>query len=415
MILESTLNAPSRRCSRILFALCLGMANQAVAEIDVESYYDIAYRIDLDQTPATASLVVKNNKGRLRSLEFDANDPRFSNFKGKGKLVRDEERLIWRVPSSGGKLSWNVTLTNKRSSGGYDARRNDDWALFRAEDAFPAMASKALKGAAARATLTIDAPAKWSVQTPFEKQKGVYIIDNPDRFFDRPTGWIITGALGTRVDRVADTRVVVSAPRGQNARRQDVLALSNWVIPELVRVLPDYPARLLIVMAGDPFWRGGLSGPASLFMHTDRPLISENGTSTLAHELFHVGFSRPAAENADWIVEGLAEFYAVELLRRSGTTTAERYSRTLDELRDWAKEAQQLRVARSTGAVTAKAALTFKALNDELLQATNNKQSLDDVVIGLSSADGPLAESELTEIVGQILGRESRVLAALEK
>ena len=43
--------------------------------------------------------------------------------------------------------------------------------------------------------------------------------------------------------------------------------------------------RLLIVSAGDPMWRGGLSGPSSMFLHSDRPLISENRTSTLLHEL----------------------------------------------------------------------------------------------------------------------------------
>ena len=43
-----------------------------------------------------------------------------------------------------------------------------------------------------------------------------------------------------------------------------------------------------VVGAADPMWRGGLSASNSLFLHADRPLISENGTSTLVHELTHV-------------------------------------------------------------------------------------------------------------------------------
>src|SRR3546814_11955514 len=75
---------------------------------------------------------------------------------------------------------------------------------------------------------------------------------------------------------------------------------------------------VVFVSAGDPMWHGGLSGPRSLFVHADRPLISENGSSTLMHEMVHVVTGLRAVSGDDWIVEGIAEYYSMVLLNRSG-------------------------------------------------------------------------------------------------
>ncbi|HCP55752.1 MAG TPA: hypothetical protein DIU04_13580, partial [Pseudomonas sp.] len=112
--------------------------------------------------------------------------------------------------------------------------------------------------------------------------------------------------------------VTVAAPKDEGMHRMDVLTLLTFIWPEMQSVFPRDPAKLLIVGAGDPMWRGGLSASNSYFMHADRPLVSENGTSSLVHELVHV-FSRiNDADKSDWISEGLAEYYAIELMRRAG-------------------------------------------------------------------------------------------------
>jgi hypothetical protein len=49
---------------------------------------------------------------------------------------------------------------------------------------------------------------------------------------------------------------------GDSARRQDMLDVSESSHCRASRkIFPDLPPRLLIVSAGDPMWRGGLSGP----------------------------------------------------------------------------------------------------------------------------------------------------------
>jgi len=72
------------------------------------------------------------------------------------------------------------------------------------------------------------------------------------------------GKLGVRRERVAGVRVAIAGPEDQQIRRLDMLALLNWTLPELARIVPELPPRLTVVSAGEPMWRGGLSGPQSI-------------------------------------------------------------------------------------------------------------------------------------------------------
>ncbi len=67
-------------------------------------------------------------------------------------------------------------------------------------------------------------------------------------------------------------------------------------------------------------WLGALSAPNSIFVHASRPLISENGTSTIVHEIVHVLLmDLKTPRDQDWIDEGLAEFLSLRALKDSGT------------------------------------------------------------------------------------------------
>lgn len=373
--------------------------------------YELEYRLDLRETPepARVSLRVVQEQGALRSISFDADNPAFAAFRADQGLNRNDDRFTWNVPADGGTLHWEAPITHVRSGEAIDAKLGKRWALFRGEDAFMSVSSRAIKDAESSASLIVELPEQWSFITPLENSGDGYVIDDPRRKFDRPTGWMIAGDLGVRIDRIAGVRATVAAPKGHSIRRQDMLAMLNWTLPDLVRLLPEYPSEILIVSAEDPFWRGGLSGPASLYLHAQRPLISENGTSTLVHELFHVGFRRPGGQLDDWIVEGLAEYYSVALLRQSGTMTASRFAKTMRGLERWAKKADELRGPRSKGATTAKAVVLFAALDAELRRAGD--ASLDDVVRELAQRSGAVDFTELKAVVEKLLSGPSNVLA----
>jgi hypothetical protein len=189
-----------------------------------------------------------------------------------------------------------------------------------------------------------------------------------------------------------------------------MLALLNWVLPELSELLPTPPNRLTIVTAGEPMWRGGLSAPASLFIHAGRPMISENATSPLLHEVLHVALPLRAEEESDWIIEGLAEYYGLELLLRGNAISARRHRAAVAEQADWAKKAVGLCGMTSSGPSTALAVTTLHALNREILEKTDGDSNLDDLLRVLITK-GPMIDlQKLNHAAAEVIGKPSDVL-----
>ncbi|MEL7449394.1 MAG: hypothetical protein AAFN78_09310 [Pseudomonadota bacterium] len=343
--------------------------------------YDVEFRIAIEAGNATAQVEIAIEQGgRLaRELRLTLDDNRFASFSADGDLEVMPDSVTWAVPDGGGSLRYQVAIPDTRSSGAYDAFVADDWALFRAFDVIPPIATRTVKGARSRSRLLFDLDGDASVTTAYPpSREGGFVVDNPERQFSRPHGWILVGEFGERIDTVGAVRVVVAGPKKHKVRRLDMLAFLHWNLPAVVRLFPDYPSRLFVVSANDPMWRGGLSGPGSLFIHADRPLISENGTSTLLHEVIHTAM-RLTSETDDWIVEGFAEYYSVELMRRSGTLSPKRAERAFRSLEKWGREADSLTSGGSVGARTARAVTVFVELDRQIREATHGTRSLDDV------------------------------------
>ncbi len=394
---------------------CRVAGEAAASPLPDEFTYRLHYELVLEplQGVARASITLDQPRNLLREARFRLSGERWHEFAGDGEIERRDGKLIWRPPEAGGTLRWQVALIHPRGEA-YDARLGAEWALFRGEDAFPAAATRTLKSAVSRSTLSIRTPPGWSVVTPYREKDGRYQVVNDERRFDRPTGWMVAGNLGVRRDTIAGVRVAVAGPVDQGVRRVDVLALLNWTLPEIVRLLPDFPERLTVVCAGDPMWRGALSAPDSLYLHADRPLISENGTSTLVHELMHIALGRDTVRGDDWILEGLAEYYSVEVLRRTGTVTARRSADTFRELAAWGEESGGLRRRHSTGATTARAVSVFRSLDREIRERADRDASLDTVLRRLADGDGRLDLDELREAAAAVIGASSRTLASSE-
>ena len=156
-------------------------------------------------------------------------------------------------------------------------------------------------------------------------------------------------------------------------------------------------------------WRGGLSGPRSLYLHQDRPLISENGSSTPAHELVHVVTRLRGADDDDWIVEGLAEYYSIELPRRAGLLSDSRAKKAFVWMREHGEGVDRLDTDRSREETTARAVALFADLAAEIERATDGKRDLDDVVRRLLP-DREVSREALRDAARDVLGRKSKVL-----
>lgn len=397
--------------SLIVFAAC-GLETSESADTVADRNYEAQYRVRIDPAQAVANVTLEIRQPRhlLRELRFPSVSSAISGFSGDGEISTTGDTLRWLLPAEGGELSWQVVIAHPRGKNTFDAWLGPDWGMFRAEDIVPRARTRSLKGSTSNTNLRFDLPRGWSVVTEYSSTDDLIVINRPERRFDQPTGWIVVGDIGVRRETIAGVRVAVAGPQGHAVRRMDMLALLNWTLPELVALLPEPPARLTIVSAGEPMWRGGLSAPASLFIHADRPLISENATSTLVHEAVHAALSLRSTKGADWIVEGLAEYYSLELLKRGGAITGRRYDAAIIEQADWGSQTNSLCGTTSSGATTALAVTVFRQLDQEILDKTATASNLDTLLGRLLVLGKPVDLALLSDTAAEIIGEPSDVL-----
>lgn len=402
-----------RRLFAPAIALLLAGLLPAIASHAAENrYYDAAFHAELQPDRTTMLVELRLTGERLPSrIEFRIDRARQRNFKSAQAPAVSGDVVTWSPSGNDARLSYEFVVNHERSLRRFDSLVTQDWAVFRGDKLVPRMTVTSRRSLKGRTTLEFALPKDWSVAAPYPQEGTRFKIEDTDRRLDRPEGWIIAGKLGKRSEIIKGVQTIVAAPEGESARRQDVLAFLNWNLPHVKDVFPHMPKRILIVSAGDPMWRGGLSAPNSLFLHADRPLISENRTSTLLHELVHVAMGIRGDEESDWIVEGLAEFYSLEILRRSGGIGRARYESALARMTDWAKRSPNVFSQKSTGASTARAAVAFHAADIEIKQATQERASIDDVAAELAKRGGEVTLELLQSTARNVAGKDIQALS----
>lgn len=384
--------------SLLPLAAC-GVSDSADRDNEVEYSVHFTLSPNPDTSTVRVELRLRQPRGLLRELSFPISEA-ITDIQGDGQLPTSADLVRWMPPPAGGTLSWHVAVNNERNGDGYDAYLGCEWGVFRLEDAIPRARTRTLRGAASVTTMQFDLPAGWSAISEYPAMQQPIAVDRAGRRYDEPAGWVAVGKIGVRRESIAGTRVAIAGPEGHGVRRMDMLALLNWTLPELNAVLPDALPRLTVVSAGEPMWRGGLSAPASLFLHAERPLISENATSALLHEVMHVALGLQARDGFDWIVEGLAEYYSIELLRRGRAITAKRAGTALERQAEWGQRASVLCARASTAETTARAVTIFAALDLELRDKSDS--SLDDLLplIAGSAVDLDVLSGFAEQLIG---------------
>ncbi|PWB34717.1 hypothetical protein DCO48_05990 [Pseudomonas sp. SDI] len=380
-----------------------------------------ARKVDLDYhvrlVPQSGQAEVRLTLGdgaAVRSLDFDlGKDGAYSDFHADGpwQLQADGQRGRWQPAAGKANLSYRVQLNHQLKNATYDSRITPNWALFRGDQLVPAAHLDQQDGTELVARLSVELPKGWkSIETAWPRiGKQRFRIDNVSRLFDRPTGWMLAGNLGSRRLRLGATDVSISAPQGQGLRRMDTLTLLTFVWPQVQAVFPRHPPKLLLVGAHDQLWRGARAANQSIFLNSARPLINEDGSSPLLRELVRVFAQINDRERSDWIGEGLAEYYALELLQRAGGITDERYQALQQRLAKEGGNVASLRGEQVNAAVVARAVLLLQALDREIRIHTKNQRSLDDVTQALMRLK-QVTTAEFIQVSESVLGRESEVL-----
>lgn len=371
--------------------------------------FSVLYDVGLvaSEKSAHVSIRLGPKSAPVEWIRFRIDPLRYRAFQAEGEVFPIEGGLEWHPPKGGGAFRYVFSIDHLRSDQAYDARIAKNWALFRGEDLVPRMRIRSDPAAFANSRLRLRLPEGWSAAVPYQRlNNGDYQIEEARTRFDRPAGWFAFGKLGVVRDTIEDCRFAIAGPARQGVRRMDMLALLNWTMPAMKSLFGRLPSRFQIVSAGDPMWRGGLSGPNSVYVHADRPLIGEDSTSPLLHELMHALMRARSGRGGDWVVEGIAEYYSIELLRRSKTITEDRYQYALEQIRKRAKKGGLLRVRSVGGDTRAKAVTVLIEIDAAIQDATGRVRNLDDVVRLLAERPEAITTSGFRAAVEQVAGQD---------
>ncbi|WP_433739199.1 hypothetical protein [Pseudomonas putida] len=351
----------------------------------------------------------------VRYLDFDLGDgSHYSDFKADGQwqlTPGKQARGVWHPAADKASLTYRVRISHGRKSGSFDTRMTPTWALLRGDDLVPPAKIDQQDGTELVSRLEFELPSGWkSVETAWPRiGKNKFRIDNVSRLFDRPTGWMLAGQLGSRRTRLGETEVTVASPQGQGMRRMDVLTLLTFVWPQVQAVFPRHPTKLLIVGANDPMWRGSLAAHESIYLNSRLPLVSESGTSAVVRELAQLFGQINDRQRSDWISEGFAQYYAIELIRRAGGMSDERFQNLQGRLVKEGQKVTTLRGEQLNPAQISKAVVLLQELDREIRLKTRNKRSLDDVLRGAMRL-GSVDTKEFVQLSESVIGDSSKVL-----
>jgi hypothetical protein len=343
-------------------------------------------------------------------LRFPAS--RFAAFQGTGTLEPDNDGLLWTPGKPYAHLSYRVQVNHARGRQlRFDSYASTDWIVTRAHDLFPRIDVDCLPDTKwppkSRARLIFRLPPGWrsaAALTPLGTD--TYQLSDPGKILDRPRGWFALGKFD--LDRQEIARIMVELARAPGAKlaAKDILRFLDQTLPALQKLLHAEPANLLVVSAPDPMWHGGISSEHSFFIHAGRPLRTPDKTSPYLHELFHVLQPYKPAADADWIEEGLAEFYSLELQRRAGLIDAAAFARALEYFQRYGLWNVDLTLQQDNAATNNSAPLVMYALDQRIQRATAGKKRLDDVVTLLAQEGGEVSTARFLQVVNQVSGKK---------
>lgn len=178
-----------------------------------------------------------------------------------------------------------------------------------------------------------------------------------------------------------------------------------------------------------------MNSSAYLMMHQPWQQFKDGGLRIISHEFFHLwnvkrihssllgpfDYTKGVKTSSLWLSEGVTDYYAHALLARAGLVSADKF---LSDVRDWysmyrssrparTKSLEQLSIEESdfdlenATVLYTKGPLVGLMLDAEIRTQTNNRKSLDDVMLALN-ADAKkgkhFKDEELIGKIGKIVG-----------
>ncbi|MBI4517026.1 MAG: hypothetical protein HY699_14555 [Deltaproteobacteria bacterium] len=402
------------RCPWLLLALAAALAVVAPALAASKSTFAIDYIVTIAAKDPRRALVRWELSGIDEIEDFRLRFPaeRFEGFAGSGTLEHAPGSIRWVPGGPYAHLSYQVRIDHQRGrQQRHDSYAGTDWVITRARDLFPRIllnyTPRGKQAPKSRARLIFRLPAGWRSAAAHEAiGTNIYLLIEPGKVLDRPRGWIALGNLEMERQEIAGIMLQAARVPGGTVPLAELLRFYDRTLPVARKLFPEAPERILIVSAGDPMWRGGISGAGSFFIHAGRPLRTADKTSPYLHELFHVLQPYRAAADADWIEEGLAEYYALELQRRSGLLDATGFGRGLDYFQRYGLWQVDMTKQYDNRATNNSAPLLMYDLDQRIQRATAGSRRLDDVVMELARNRTTVDTTKFRRVVESISGKK---------
>jgi len=343
------------------------------------------------------------------SFRLELRDDRITDVTGSGRLVRDGRTVRWTPGGPYARLRYRVAISRVRPPGArFESFATPEWIATRAMHLFPEINvtfRSAARGRLGRGRLVFRLPEGWRSATALAPlDDDAWRVEERAARFPRPRGWMLLGRFAAERRTVAGTELTIATAPGSGLDVPRAVKLYEQVMPRMAALLGPPPARLLVVSAPDPMWRGGLSGEDSFFVNGGIPLRSSDKTSTYLHELFHVWQPFRPGPDGRWISEGLAEYYSLALQRDVGRLSPERFTRGIGLLARYGEWGVDLAHTRAPAALNNSAPFVLFRLDEEIRRATRGRRSLDDVVRALAAARGTVSTAAFTRTASRIAG-----------
>ncbi len=400
----------------LLGSCCLRVVTQANAAspAPARTTFSVDYIVEISATDPKRAHIRWELSGadEITSLHLKVPaDGRLSNVEGSGSVVLAHE-IEWTLRGPFNHLSYDVAIDHRRGGKGrFDSFSGDGWIVTRARDLFPRTSIRTRDGTAARARgrLIFRTPAGWETESSLPRLgPNVFGIDAGAHILAKPSGWFILGNFASAHQEIAGLMIRIARAAGTGIDPATLFRFLERALPPLQHLLSAEPQSVLIVSAPDPLWHGGLSARGSFFMHASRPLRTPDHTSPFLHELFHVLQTFRFAADADWLTEGLAEYYSIELQRRTGLVSEGDFKRALGLFVKYGAWNLDLTQQKDGAATNNSAPAVLYALDQRIQRATSGQLRLDDVVRRLVAEPGKINTATFERVVEDVSGRRFR-------
>lgn len=377
--------------------------------------------------PAVADVEVElRGANEIRRMHFLLDKGRYRYFRGEGEIKPIGTDILWMPKKLNARLSYQVSLLHERKPGFYDSYGEKDWFITRTTDLFPRKRFDFKGPSKSYTTVKFKLPKDWTVvsEMPSIGLQSFRAVDSPDTRYQWPTGWLIFGKVGERQVPVEDVMIRFAYPedflrygkpkypekrKNRIARfakkLDDAAVLFQKVVPHMKKFLPKYAKDFLVVFGKSPMWRGGLSAEGSLFINRSTPVIVSDYSSTLIHEYFHIcdGFKKDMRD-AEWFVEGLAEYFSLRLLLAGKVISREQFFEGIESYRKFGLWNVNLTRSKNERVFYENAPLVLFTLDEMIRSKSRQQKSLKDVMRLLAEEDEPVGTALFRKKIEEIYG-----------